>query len=97
MFSRSSREIKSALRLIVLLLYYYCTVIVCAILYLLSKMFLARDEVTWEWRKLRNEEINPLNAELNPICHLLILLGDLMFMGPCIISISCILLDLRVY
>jgi hypothetical protein len=31
--------------------------------------------------------INPLNAELNPICHLLILLGDLMFMGPCILSI----------
>jgi hypothetical protein len=32
--------------------------------------------------------INPLNAELNPICHLLILLGDLTFMGPCIVSIS---------
>jgi hypothetical protein len=31
--------------------------------------------------------LNPLNAELNPICHLLILLGDLTFMGPCIISI----------
>jgi hypothetical protein len=31
--------------------------------------------------------INHLNAELNPICHLLILLGDLTFMGPCIISI----------
>jgi hypothetical protein len=31
--------------------------------------------------------INPLNAELNPICHLLILLGDLTFMGPCIVSI----------
>jgi hypothetical protein len=30
---------------------------------------------------------NPLNAELNPICHLLILLGDLTFMGPCIVSI----------
>jgi hypothetical protein len=32
--------------------------------------------------------INPLNAELNPICHLLLLLGDLRFMGPCIVSIS---------
>jgi hypothetical protein len=32
--------------------------------------------------------INPLNAELNPICHLLILLGNLTFMGPCIVSIS---------
>src|SRR5215475_10843964 len=31
--------------------------------------------------------INPLNAELNPICHLLILLGDLTFMGMCIVSI----------
>jgi hypothetical protein len=31
--------------------------------------------------------INPLNAELNPICHLLILLGDLTFMGTCIVSI----------
>jgi hypothetical protein len=32
--------------------------------------------------------INPLNAELNLICHLLILLGDLTFMGMCIVSIS---------
>src|SRR5215475_5389921 len=32
--------------------------------------------------------INPLNAELNPICHLIILLGDLTFMGKCIVSIS---------
>jgi hypothetical protein len=31
--------------------------------------------------------INPLNAELNPICHLLILLGDLTFMVTCILSI----------
>jgi hypothetical protein len=31
--------------------------------------------------------INTLNTELNPICHLLILLGDLTFMGPCILSI----------
>jgi hypothetical protein len=33
-------------------------------------------------------ETNPLNAELNFICHLLTLLGDLTFMGPCIVSIS---------
>jgi hypothetical protein len=32
-------------------------------------------------------DINPLNVELNPNCHLLILLGDLAFMCPCIISI----------
>jgi len=30
---------------------------------------------------------NSLNAELNPICHLLILLGILTFMGTCIVSI----------
>ena len=30
---------------------------------------------------------NHLNAELNPICHLLVLLGDLTFTGPCIVSI----------
>jgi hypothetical protein len=30
---------------------------------------------------------NPLNAELNPICHLLILLANLTFMGTCIVSI----------
>jgi hypothetical protein len=29
-----------------------------------------------------------LNAELNPISHLLILLGDLTFMGKCIVSTS---------
>jgi hypothetical protein len=32
--------------------------------------------------------INPLNTELNPICHSLILLGDLTFMDPCIVSLS---------
>jgi len=31
--------------------------------------------------------INPLNVELNPICHLLKLLGDLTFMGTCIVNI----------
>jgi hypothetical protein len=32
--------------------------------------------------------VNPLNAELNSICHLLILLGDLTLMGKFIVSIS---------
>jgi hypothetical protein len=32
-------------------------------------------------------EINPLNAELNSICHLLVLLGNLTYMGPCIVNI----------
>jgi hypothetical protein len=31
--------------------------------------------------------IKSSKAELNPICHLLVLLGDLTFMGPCILSI----------
>jgi hypothetical protein len=31
--------------------------------------------------------VNTLNAELNPICHLLVLLGDLTHMGLCIVSI----------
>ena len=31
--------------------------------------------------------IKPLKAQLNPICHLLALLGDLTFMGLCILSI----------
>jgi hypothetical protein len=42
-------------------------------------------------------DFNPLNAELNPICHLLILLGDLTFMGPCIVSISNKMLRHTVY
>jgi hypothetical protein len=33
------------------------------------------------------DALNPLNAELNSICHLLILLGDLTFMSTCIVSI----------
>jgi hypothetical protein len=33
------------------------------------------------------DDINPLKAELNPIWHSLILLGELTFMGPCILSI----------
>jgi hypothetical protein len=32
-----------------------------------------RDEITREWRKLHVEELNPLNTELNPVCHLLAL------------------------
>jgi hypothetical protein len=42
-------------------------------------------------------EINPLNAELNPICHLLILLGDLTFMGKFTVSISNKMLSYTVY
>jgi hypothetical protein len=38
--------------------------------------------------KIEVEPLNPLNAELNPMCHLLILFGDLTFMGNCIVSVS---------
>jgi len=31
--------------------------------------------------------LNPLNAKLNPVCHSLILLENLTFMGTCIVSI----------
>jgi len=45
-------------------------------MYVLRRIFgPKRHEVTGEWRKIHNQEINPLNAELNPICHLLALLG----------------------
>jgi hypothetical protein len=36
---------------------------------------------------IKADLFNPLSAELNLICHLLVLLGDLKFMGPCIVSI----------
>ena len=34
-----------------------------------------RDELKGKWRKLHSEELNPLNTELNPICHLLAFFG----------------------
>jgi hypothetical protein len=46
-----------------------------------------KDKITGKWRRLHPEELNPLNAELNPICHLLVFLGDLTFMGLCIVTI----------
>jgi hypothetical protein len=49
----------------------------------LLKMYSTRSGIGCSTKKL----FNPLNAELNPICHLLVILGDLTFMGPCIISI----------
>ena len=43
--------------------------------------------VSFSEREQNLSLFNPLNAELNPTCHLLVLLGDLTFMGPCIVSI----------
>jgi hypothetical protein len=45
-----------------------------------------RPTCRW-WKRVWIKNVSPLNAELNPICHLLVLLGDLTFMGPCIVSI----------
>jgi hypothetical protein len=36
---------------------------------------------------MSERQLNPLNTELIPICHLLILLGNLTFICPCIVSI----------
>jgi hypothetical protein len=54
-------------------------------------IYLIETSTCFEQLSVRPQEdncINPLNAELNPICHLLILLGDLTFTGKCIVSIS---------
>jgi hypothetical protein len=45
------------------------------------------NKIETKHESAQNNSINPLNAELNPICHLLVLLGDSTFMGPCIVSI----------
>jgi hypothetical protein len=50
--------------------------------------------------KCRDSVFNPLNAELNSICHLPVLLGDLTFMGPCTVSIfqyACISNKMEIY
>ena len=47
-----------------------------------------RDEVTGKWRKLHNEEFNPLNPALNPICYLLALLGAHHFLHVSRISVK---------
>jgi hypothetical protein len=64
-----------------------CIILLCLKIYLQAKIryncrrFMAPEETSPPLC------INPLNAELIPICHLLVLLGDLTFMGPCIVSI----------
>jgi hypothetical protein len=64
----------------------------CAILTTIYSYGLARDwaQASRVMRPKTNRKarfFNPLNAELNPICHFLVLLGDSTFMGPCIVSI----------
>jgi hypothetical protein len=47
-----------------------------------------RRMLQWPYMNMmRRIHINPLNAELNPFCHLLILLRDLTFMSTCTVSI----------
>jgi hypothetical protein len=50
--------------------------------------------------KIFQRDFNPLNAELNPICHLLVFLGDLTFMDMCIVCIfqyTCISNKMQLY
>jgi hypothetical protein len=58
------------------------------IFYSMFKNTVATGNVSshWESNLFTKSQLNPLNAELNPICHLLTLLGDLTFMGPCIVK-----------
>jgi hypothetical protein len=39
------------------------------------------EQATSIWHSSDYQLVNPLNAELNSICHLLVLLGNLKFMG----------------
>jgi hypothetical protein len=50
-------------------------------------MFTTQQTLNQITKKIHLTVFNPLNAELNPICHLLILLENVTFMGPCIVSI----------
>jgi hypothetical protein len=61
----------------------------CDVLHLVSRMKIAlcSDQDGIALLRAFCIQINPLNAELNPICHLLILLRDLTFKSPCIVSI----------
>ena len=53
-----------------------------------SKMQNVVAEIFWVvLATYTNIAVNPLNAELDPICQLLVLLRDLTFMGPYILSI----------
>jgi hypothetical protein len=49
--------------------------------------YLYLEKIKSRKRRWVIDSINPLNAELKSICHLLVLLEDLKFMGPCIVSI----------
>jgi hypothetical protein len=63
----------------------------CIIFTGINKQFCSVQSLSYghyERKMLHTPCINPLNAELNPICNLLILLGDLTFMSKCIASIS---------
>jgi hypothetical protein len=58
---------------------YTCYCFICLIL--------PTDLIYVHLRTCSLSKINLLNAELNPICHLLVLLGYLTLMGLCIVSI----------
>jgi hypothetical protein len=56
----------------------------CSWISCLKRMFVVNIQT---WILIWKCRFKPLKAELNPICHLLVLLGDLTFIGPCIVSI----------
>jgi hypothetical protein len=51
------------------------------------EMYILQNLCTVCEKSNSERQINPLNAELNPIRHLLIFLGDLTFMDTSIVSI----------
>jgi hypothetical protein len=59
---------------------------------MLNRMFgLECEEMTGWWRDLHYGALNPLNTELNPICHLLALLGAHPILHFCRIRVICTL------
>jgi hypothetical protein len=76
------------------------TLSVCYLRGRTRKRVLLQNPTVTELVNTLHTVINPLNVELNPICHLLVLLGDLTFMGPCIVSIfqyTCITKKMKSY
>jgi hypothetical protein len=63
----------------------------CATISASLYIFVGKRKNLSKWIKVyiifQSDDINPLNTEINPIYHFLVLLGDLTFMGPCIESI----------
>jgi hypothetical protein len=66
----------------------YLSKIFCYIFFGFDQAALKNTNYFTNSTKTRQKYFDLLNAELNSICHLLVLLGDLTFMGKCIVSIA---------